>query len=67
MLIERHGERFEVDASTLEKRTIFEDRAAEFVIAVEYREGDVLVRRDCHVILKQPATVAESIAGGFIG
>jgi hypothetical protein len=65
MLIERNGERFNVDEVTLDKRTIFEDRATEFVIAVEYREAGVLVRRDCHVILKQPAVAAESIAGGF--
>lgn len=65
MQIERDGVRMDVDEATLERRTVFEERPTEFVIAVEYREGDVLVRRDCHVILKAPSVTADLIAGGM--
>lgn len=57
-----------MDADTLDKRTIFEERAAEFVIAVEYRlrdESAELVRRDCHVIQKDPSVTATAVVGGF--
>ena len=66
ILIERPGgDRLMVDESTLERRVIFEERPKEFVIAVEYREADVLVHRDCHVVLKQAAVTADSTVGGF--
>lgn len=45
----------------------FEDRPDEFVIWVEYRltAGGELVRRDCHVVKKQPHVTAETAAGGL--
>jgi hypothetical protein len=65
MLIERDGVRVEADETTLEKRELFESRPDEWVIAVEWYEQGVLVRRDCHVVLKTPSVMAGVIAGGF--
>jgi hypothetical protein len=57
-----HGPREEADLT----RTVgFEDRPNEFVIWVEWRQGEELVRRDAHVILKQPSATADAITGGF--
>jgi hypothetical protein len=65
ILIERAGVRVTVDDSTLEKRELFESRPNEFVIAVEWREAGVLVKRDCHLILKTPSVVADALCGGI--
>jgi len=43
----------------------FEERPNEFVVWIEYRLGEELVRRDAHVILKQPSAVAGAFLGGF--
>ena len=43
----------------------FEERPNEFVVWIEYRLGDELVRRDAHVILKQPSVVADALVGGI--
>lgn len=42
-----------------------EDRPGEFVVWVEYRLGDELVRRDAHLILKEPSVVADAVAATF--
>jgi hypothetical protein len=55
----------DVDESLLARTVGFEDRPGEFVVWVEWRMGDELVRRDAHVILKQSSAVAGAIAGGF--
>ena len=48
------------------QRTLgFEERPNEFVVWIEYRLGDELVRRDAHVILKQPSVVADALVGGI--
>jgi hypothetical protein len=54
-----------LEDSTLAKTVGFEDRPQEFVVWVEWKLGDELVRRDAHVILKQGSVVADGIAGGF--
>ena len=54
-----------VDESTLARTVGFEDRPQEFVIWVEWRLGDELVRRDAHVVLKQPSAVADALVGGL--
>jgi hypothetical protein len=57
-----HGQ---VEESTLARTTGFEDRPNEFVVWVEWKLGDELVRRDAHVILKQGSVVADALVGGF--
>jgi hypothetical protein len=63
-----------VEESTLARTVGFEDRPTEFVVWVEWRLTDgprderglaELVRRDAHVILKQPSVTADAIAGGL--
>lgn len=54
-----------LEESTLARTVGFEDRPNEFVVWVEWRQGDELVRRDAHVILKQPSVTATAIVGGF--
>lgn len=55
----------EVDADQLVRTTIFEERPSEFVIAVEYKLDGELVKRDCHVVLKEPSATADAIVGGL--
>jgi hypothetical protein len=55
----------DVEESTLAKTTGFEDRPDEYVIWVEWKLGDELVRRDAHVVLKRSSAVASAIAGGL--
>lgn len=54
-----------IEESTLARTVGFEDRPTEFVIWVEWKLGEELVRRDAHVVLKQPTVTADAIAGGF--
>ncbi len=54
-----HGD---MDESLLAKTTVFEDRPTEWVIAIEYRLGDEIVRRDAHVVLKAPSVVADALS-----
>lgn len=54
-----------LDESMLARTVGFEDRPLEFVVWVEWRVGDELVRRDAHVILKQGSVVADAIVGGL--
>jgi len=69
-----------LDDGLLARTVGFEDRPLEFVVWVEWRlvaDRDVpafaevtgkageLVRRDAHVILKQPSVTADAIVGGF--
>lgn len=54
-----------IEESLLSRTVGFEDRPVEFVVWVEWRQGDELVRRDAHVILKQPSVTADAIVGGF--
>lgn len=44
-----------------EDRT-YPDRAGEYVTWIEWKQGDEIVRRDAHVILKEPSVVADAIA-----
>jgi len=50
--------------SDLERTVIFEDKPKEFSIAVEWRYGGELVRRDAHVVLKDPLIPSEAGVGG---
>lgn len=54
-----------LDDSTLARTLGFEERPKEFVVWVEWRLGDELVRRDAHVILKEPSVIADAIVGGI--
>lgn len=54
-----HGD---LDEADLAKTTIFEDRPTEWVIAIEYKLADEIVRRDVHVVLKAPNVVADALA-----
>ena len=56
-----------VEESTLARTVGFEDRPAEFVIWVEWRIGAELVRRDAHVVLKEPSVVADALAAAIGG
>lgn len=53
----------ELDESLLARTVGFEDRPTEFVVWVEWRRGADLVRRDAHLILKQPSAVASALVG----
>lgn len=50
-----------LDETTLARTVGFEDRPNEFVVWVEWRLGDELVRRDAHVILKRPGEEAQAV------
>lgn len=52
-----------MDEALLARTVIFEDRPTEFVVAVEWRFEGELVRRDAHVILKDPSPIATAIIG----
>lgn len=54
-----------VEEARLARTVGFEDRPREFVVWVEWRLGDELVRRDAHVILKEPSVAADTLVGGF--
>jgi hypothetical protein len=54
-----------LEEGTLERTVGFEDRPLEFVIWVEWKLGDELVRRDAHVILKTPSVTADALLGGI--
>jgi hypothetical protein len=56
-----------LDDATLARTLGFEERPSEFVVWIEYRLGAELVRRDAHVILKDPGVGATAIAGAFNG
>lgn len=54
-----------VEESQLARTVGFEDRPSEFVIWVEWRLSDELVRRDAHVVLKEPSVIAGALVGGL--
>jgi len=54
-----------VEESTLDRTVGFLDKPSEFVVFAEWREGDRLVRRDAHVILKTPSVTADALVGGI--
>ena len=54
-----------LEESTLARTLGFEERPKEFVVWVEWRMADELVRRDAHVILKEPSVIADALVGGF--
>jgi hypothetical protein len=56
-----------VEESTLARTVGFEDRPNEFVVWVEWRMGEELVRRDAHVILKRPGEEAQAVLGAIAG
>lgn len=60
LIFTTHGD---LEESTLARTVGFEDRPNEFVVWVEWKLGDELVKRDAHVILKQPSVVAAAIIG----
>lgn len=53
------------EETTLLRTVGFEDRPNEFVIWVEWRREDTLVRRDAHVILKQGSVVADALTASL--
>jgi len=61
-ILTTHGD---VDESQLARTVGFEERPTEFVVWVEYRLDGELVRRDCHVILKQAAVQSEATAANI--
>jgi len=54
-----------LDEAALARTVGFEDRPTEFVIWVEWRLGDELVRRDAHVVLKEPTVSADLVAAAI--
>jgi hypothetical protein len=54
-----------LDESTLARTLGFEERPTEFVVWIVYMLGDELVRRDAHVILKDPGVAATLVAGSM--
>jgi hypothetical protein len=54
-----------LEETTLARTVGLEDRPREFVIWVEWRLGDELVRRDAHVVLKEVSVAADLVAGAF--
>lgn len=54
-----------LETFTLQRTVGFEERPNEFVVWVEWRLGDELVRRDAHVILKEASAIASAIVGGI--
>lgn len=53
-----------IEESQLARTVGFEDRPNEFVVWVEWRLGDELVRRDAHLILKHPV-IADALAAAL--
>lgn len=56
-----------VEQADLARTVGFEDRPNEFVIWVEWRLGSELVRRDAHIVLKEPSVVADALAAAVGG
>lgn len=54
-----------MEETELARTTGFEDRPNEFVVWVEWKMGDELVRRDAHVILKQGSVVADALTASL--
>jgi hypothetical protein len=60
-----HTTRGYVEESQLARTVGFEDRPREFVVWVEWNLGDELVRRDAHLILKEPSVAADALAASI--
>jgi hypothetical protein len=54
-----------LEEATLARTVGFEDRPNEFVVWVEWRLGEELVRRDAHCILKRMSVEAAGIAAAL--
>lgn len=54
-----------LEEATLLRTVGFEDRPQEFVIWVEWKLEDKLVRRDAHVILKKGSVVADALTASL--
>lgn len=54
-----------IDEALLARTVGFEDRPREFVVWVEWKLDAELVRRDAHVILKEPSVIADVLVGGI--
>ena len=54
-----------VEESTLARTVQFTDKPREFTVTVEWREGDLLVRRDAHCIVKELSAIADALVGGI--
>lgn len=52
--------------STLERTIEITDRENEIVIAVVWKQGDILVRRDANVILKKSSVTADAVAASLV-
>jgi hypothetical protein len=50
------------DTNNMARTLEFKENDNEFVLAIEWRLNGELVRRDAHVILKEPSVVADAIA-----
>lgn len=59
LMLTTHGD---LEEGTLARTVGFEDRPNEFVVWVEWRLGEELVRRDAHVILKRITEGANVLA-----
>lgn len=60
-----HTIKGDMEESLLARTVGFEDRPKEFVIWVEWKLADELVRRDAHVVLKEPSDVIGAVIGEF--
>jgi hypothetical protein len=54
-----------IEETTLARTLGFEERPLEYVVWVEWKLGEELVRRDAHVILKTPSVTADALVGGI--
>lgn len=59
-----HTTKGPMEESDLLRTLGFEERPNEFVVWIEWRLGEELVKRSAHVILKEASVVADAIAGG---
>ena len=58
-----HTTKGPLEESTLARTMNFRETPSEYVIEIEWRLGDELVKRSAHVILKEPSVIAECIVG----
>lgn len=54
-----------VAIASLARTVVFEDRPDEMVVAEEFRLDGELVKRNAHVIKKDPGVEAAAVAGTF--
>jgi hypothetical protein len=54
-----------IEEHDLARKLGFEENPNEFVVWIEYRYEGELVRRDAHVIQKNPLPIANTLAGAI--